>query len=86
MKFDHIRTNPNLCGGVEASRMELELRTAAFPSRSPDGYNRFSHRSFLDPAFGYNDALTNAAFSADGQRIVTASVDNTARVWDAAGG
>ena len=32
------------------------------------------------------DGSTAAAFSPDGTRIVTASDDNTARVWDAANG
>jgi len=35
---------------------------------------------------GHNDQVTTAAFSADGTRIVTASFDRTARVWDAASG
>ena len=30
--------------------------------------------------------MTSAAFSSDGGRVVTASADNTARVWDAATG
>ena len=29
------------------------------------------------------DSVTSAAFSPDGRRIVTASADNTARLWDA---
>ena len=32
------------------------------------------------------DAVMSAAFSPDGTRIVTASLDRTARVWDAATG
>jgi WD40 repeat protein len=35
---------------------------------------------------GYQSAVSSAAFSADGTRIVTASWDKTARIWDAATG
>ena len=35
---------------------------------------------------GHGDWVNRAAFSPDGSRIVTASFDNTARVWDAATG
>ena len=32
---------------------------------------------------GHEAALMSAAFSPDGSRIVTASLDNTARLWEA---
>ena len=35
---------------------------------------------------GHTDAVIAAAFSPDGTRIVTASYDKTARVWNAASG
>jgi WD40 repeat protein len=35
---------------------------------------------------GHTDHVLVASFSPDGARIVTASVDGTARVWDAASG
>ena len=35
---------------------------------------------------GHTDVVSSAAFSPDGGRIVTASADRTARVWDAATG
>ena len=35
---------------------------------------------------GHSDAITDAAFSADGTLIVTASRDNTARVWETSTG
>jgi len=35
---------------------------------------------------GHTDGVNSAAFNPDGTRIVTASDDNTARVWDAASG
>jgi WD40 repeat protein len=35
---------------------------------------------------GHTRVVTSASFSPDGSRVVTASVDNTARVWDAKSG
>jgi len=37
-------------------------------------------------ALVHQDAVISAAFSPDGTRVVTASFDNTARIWDAATG
>jgi WD40 repeat protein len=35
---------------------------------------------------GHDDYVLSAAFSPDGKRIVTGAADNTARIWDVAGG
>lgn len=35
---------------------------------------------------GYTDSITSAVFSMDGMRVVTASNDSTARIWDAHNG
>jgi WD40 repeat protein len=35
---------------------------------------------------GHSDSVVSAAFSPDGTRIVTASWDKTARIWDVATG
>ena len=40
----------------------------------------------LNQVFFHNGAVTHASFSPDGRRVVTASDDSTARVWDAATG
>ena len=48
-------------------------------------YNRAPWRT-VRVLEGHSGAVNSAAFSPDGKRIVTASADYTARVWDAAGG
>ncbi|HLL81043.1 MAG TPA: hypothetical protein VK420_00275 [Longimicrobium sp.] len=40
----------------------------------------------VTPLLGHTGAVTMAAFSPDGRRIVTASTDHTARIWDASSG
>jgi len=35
---------------------------------------------------GHSKPVNSAAFSADGKRVVTASADKTARIWDAENG
>jgi WD40 repeat protein len=45
-----------------------------------------SHRERLLQLKGHSEAILSVAFSIDGQRIVTASRDNTAKVWDVATG
>jgi WD40 repeat protein len=36
----------------------------------------------LSEPMKHDDGVSSAQFSADGQRVVTASSDKTARVWD----
>ena len=43
-----LRERPQLCEGLDPNQLDVELRTAAFLSRTPDGHYGFSHRSFLE--------------------------------------
>jgi WD40 repeat protein len=47
---------------------------------------RESGKPIGEPLKGHDDAVWSAAFSPDGKRIVTASWDGTARVWDVESG
>ena len=47
--------------------------------------NRLCHLDLLTLK-GHTDGVSSAGFSPDGSRIVTASYDNTAKVWDARSG
>ena len=48
--------------------------------------NLLRHVPVLRLSLAHRAGVNSAAFSADGARIVTASQDNTARIWDAATG
>jgi WD40 repeat protein len=47
---------------------------------------RHDRQAIGEPLKGHEGAVRSAAFSPDGKRIVTASDDTTARLWDAATG
>jgi eukaryotic-like serine/threonine-protein kinase len=61
--------------------------TAAYPQRGFEWYywQRQTHLE-LKTLHGHSDEITSVAFSPDGQRIVTGSLDQTAKVWEAASG
>ncbi|WP_287240553.1 WD40 repeat domain-containing protein [Mesorhizobium sp.] len=63
----------------EQHRPAMRRTVASLVEASPDFHERLSLR-------GHEDAVASAAFSPDGTRIVTASWDRTARVWDAVTG
>ena len=43
-----VKDRPDLRGRLDPNQLDVELRTAAFLSRTPDGFYGFSHRSFLE--------------------------------------
>jgi WD40 repeat protein len=66
---------------------ELLDETASYPRR---GFEWYYWEQRMHPQLvtlrGHDGPLRAAAFFLDGRRIVTASEDHTAKVWDAAGG
>ena len=63
-----------------AARNDAEFCPAPrWPGLTPPGAERLR-------LVGHNSAVRSASFSPDGSRIVTASSDQTVRVWDAASG
>jgi hypothetical protein len=64
---------------VEAARQNPDFRPMPrWPGLTPPGLELLRIR--------HDTPVQNAAFSPDGARIVTASYDHTARIWDAASG
>ena len=46
--FSLVKQRVDLRGQLDPNQLDVELRTAAFLSRTPDGLYGFSHRSFLE--------------------------------------
>jgi len=60
------------------------LPTPAAPHRPHPLYRLPSSGEELLTLKGHSDTIWSVAFSTDGQRIVTGSDNNTAKVWNAA--
>ena len=96
------RMNPDQSGTALTLGLLLALQAVAGPGMayavagsSPSGSSVPAGHEDLEPmgAFvqaqtlrGHRNTVSSAAFSPDGRRVVTASVDNTARIWDVASG
>jgi hypothetical protein len=87
---EHLRGNLDtglkLC--VHAARRQLETRNGiSRPSRAGATLAAVvSQASWRLRLGGHENYVTSSAYSPDGSRIVTASWDKTARIWDAATG
>ena len=74
-------TYATTCPALAALAQDRIAALAPPPKPEPD-WTRATHTTLS----GHTSMVIRAAFSPDGGRIVTASYDNTARVWDAATG
>jgi WD40 repeat protein len=70
-------THQAIAASVAAAKQDPDFRPAPrWPGLTPPGAERLR-------LVGHDGEVTSASFSADGGRVVTASLDSTARVWDA---
>ena len=81
-----VKAGADLSTVLKAHNIDVN-QLAAYPAASP----LLALRSILDQVWrmqvleGHQAWVLSAAFSPDGERIVTASDDNTARLWDVTG-
>ena len=82
----NLVTGLKLC--VHAVRRQLETQRRAGNSSRPSAALALAvcQSNWRLMLGGHQDAVPFAAFSSDGKRVVTASQDKTARIWDSATG
>jgi WD40 repeat protein len=73
--------------GAQAIILEVLTNPRFARGRTPAAIGVYQHARAADAEvavlFGHRETVTTAAYSPDGTRIVTASYDKTARIWDA---
>jgi NACHT domain/CobQ/CobB/MinD/ParA nucleotide binding domain/Restriction endonuclease len=62
-----VKNRGDLRGKLDPKQLDIELRTAAFLSRTPDGFYGFSHRSFLEFFLAHHILHAALAFQNGGQ-------------------
>jgi eukaryotic-like serine/threonine-protein kinase len=76
--------------GAQGIILEVLTNPAFAQARAPAAISVFQDTRAADMQLavlsGHQDRVTHAAYSPDGARIVTASADRTARIWDAGTG
>lgn len=66
-----LKNRSDLRGKLDPNQLDIELRTAAFLSRTPDGMYGFSHRSFLE--FFFARRIARAAASDELAQVLEVS-------------
>ena len=77
-----LASRHGLCRGVQPRRQDRPHRQRRQDGAALGRGHRPAHRAALE----HQDAVYAVAFSPDGKAVLTGSVDNTARLWDAATG
>jgi len=90
--IDLTDANMTQKGKVEAGQLKFIAIATGWPGSDFVGTGRTAYvwepqtGKTITEFAGHSDAVSDAAFSPDSQRVVTASADHTAQVWEAATG
>ena len=71
--------------GIEAVRVAQDLAGSFVPEAQNALFNALQAANFSRVLRGHSEIVWTATFSPDGERILTASLDHTARLWKADG-